>query len=129
MRSSPSPPFFPRSAASISAASLAGMTTTQALSRMQLVDDDLDDVVVNVGRLLTWIVNLYMVGEPGEADWVLVDTGMPLNANRIDRAARERFGSPPRAIVLTHGHFDHVGNVKDLAERWDVPVYAPPLEM
>jgi glyoxylase-like metal-dependent hydrolase (beta-lactamase superfamily II) len=34
----------------------------------------------------------------------------------------------PAAIVLTHGHFDHIGVLKDLASQWDVPVYAHTLE-
>ncbi len=34
----------------------------------------------------------------------------------------------PRAIVLTHGHFDHAGSALELAKAWDVPVYAHPLE-
>ena len=32
------------------------------------------------------------------------------------------------AIVMTHGHFDHVGALEDLAEEWDTPVDAHPLE-
>jgi hypothetical protein len=31
--------------------------------------------------------------------------------------------------VLTHGHFDHVGSVRELVRRWRVPVYAHELEM
>lgn len=48
----------------------------------------------------------------------------------IRRAAREVVGSdaPPAAIVLTHGHFDHVGSLDALLQTWDVPVYAHALE-
>ena len=38
-------------------------------------------------------------------------------------------GNRPAAILLTHGHFDHVGALKTLAEEWDVPVYAHTLEL
>ena len=82
--------------------------------------------------LRTAIVNVVMSGPPGAGDrgWVLVDTGLPGSADAIADAAARRFGpgARPRAIVLTHGHFDHVGTVEALAERWDSPVYAHPLE-
>jgi glyoxylase-like metal-dependent hydrolase (beta-lactamase superfamily II) len=29
---------------------------------------------------------------------------------------------------MTHAHFDHAGSLEALAERWDVPIYAHPLE-
>jgi glyoxylase-like metal-dependent hydrolase (beta-lactamase superfamily II) len=77
-------------------------------------------------------VNLYFVGHArsGE-DWALIDTGLPYSAENILRAAEERFGpkARPRAIFLTHGHFDHVGGVRDLAEFWDVPVFAHEFEL
>lgn len=77
------------------------------------------------------IVNVYLAGDPSRGDWVLVDAGMPRCEKDIIREAAERFGAevPPRAIVLTHGHFDHVGAVVELAEYWDVPVYAHSLEL
>ncbi|MBC7795595.1 MAG: MBL fold metallo-hydrolase [Pyrinomonadaceae bacterium] len=75
------------------------------------------------------IANIYFIGT--HDDWFLVDGGMTNRADDIQRAAESRFGigARPRAIVLTHGHFDHVGAVKTLAERWNVPVYAHELEL
>ena len=35
----------------------------------------------------------------------------------------------PEAILLTHGHLDHLGSAKELADHWNVPVIAHPLEM
>ncbi len=29
---------------------------------------------------------------------------------------------------MTHGHFDHIGGLKELSDRWDVPIYAHALE-
>jgi len=76
--------------------------------------------------------NVIYSGEPGSAfGWVLVDTGPFDHAERIVRSSTERFGRDawPKAIVLTHGHFDHVGAVRRLAEGWDVPVYAHEMEL
>jgi glyoxylase-like metal-dependent hydrolase (beta-lactamase superfamily II) len=45
--------------------------------------------------------------------------------------AAQRFGreARPSAIILTHGHFDHVGALEALCRVWDVPVYAHTLEL
>ena len=37
----------------------------------------------------------------------------------------ERLGASCAAILVTHGHFDHVGGVADLADSTDAPVYMP----
>lgn len=75
------------------------------------------------------MVNVYLLGEPG-VDWVLVDAGMPGTASLILKAAREIHGAKaPAAIILTHGHLDHVGALADLLHFWPVPVYAHPLEL
>jgi len=92
---------------------------------------DVEPVVDDVGRLRVVMVNVYFLGVPGSDDWVLVDAGLAGSAGAIRRAAEERFGgSKPRAIVLTHGHFDHVGALRDLLAAWPgVPVYAHALEL
>ncbi len=85
-------------------------------------------VAPGVAVVETAVVNAYLVGDA--RTWVLVDSGLPGFAARIKGAAEARFGrgARPRAILLTHGHFDHAGNAQTLAEQWDVPVHAHRLE-
>lgn len=76
-------------------------------------------------------VNFYMIQDDKSADWVLVDTGLKWSAGKIKKMANYLFGenNKPSAIILTHGHFDHVGSLSKLAEEWDVPVYAHYMEI
>jgi glyoxylase-like metal-dependent hydrolase (beta-lactamase superfamily II) len=87
-------------------------------------------VAPGIVRIPIIFVNAYLLGEPG-GPWVLVDTGMPMSASHIRSVAEARFGTGarPEAIILTHGHFDHAGSAGALADAWDVPIYAHPLEM
>ena len=86
-----------------------------------------------VFRVPLSIVNAYLVGPPGAGDrgWVLVDAGLSISRAAIVAGAAAAFGpnARPAAIVLTHAHFDHIGSLDALAERWDAPVYAHPLEV
>lgn len=84
-----------------------------------------------VAWLRTGIVNVAFVEpEPRDGRWVLVDTGLRGWSSSILAAARARHGDrPPTAIILTHGHFDHVGGLHALLEVWDVPVYAHRAEL
>lgn len=94
-------------------------------------------VAEGVHYLRTGIVNVCFVEsdfsneEPGSPPrWCLVDAGIAFHTASILKAANVLFGGrPPECILLTHGHFDHVGCLKELAEGWDVPIYAHRLEM
>jgi len=76
-------------------------------------------------------VNVYFVETGQSGEWVLVDTGLPGSEKDIIAAADTLFypGTHPEAILLTHGHMDHSGSVRALAEHWKVPVLAHPLEL
>lgn len=77
------------------------------------------------------IVNICLVGIPESKEFVLVDAGMPGSADEIISVTEGRFGagSKPKAIILTHGHFDHVGAIIELVNHWQIPVYAHEYEL
>jgi glyoxylase-like metal-dependent hydrolase (beta-lactamase superfamily II) len=87
----------------------------------------LTSVAHNVKGLRILFVNVFGITSPDNS-WTLIDAGLPLSGERIRHWIDMKFSKPPKAVVLTHGHFDHIGAVKDLAEAWKVPVYAHPLE-
>ena len=63
-------------------------------------------------------VNCYLITEGKEA--IVIDPGD--EAQRIISAIEKR-GCSLRKILLTHGHFDHIGAVSDLAEKTGADVY------
>ena len=87
----------------------------------------------DLAYLKTVLVNVFFSGLPGagDRDWVLIDAGIPGQTSAIVSAAARLFqpGARPSAIILTHGHFDHVGSLLSLAQLWDVPVFAHELEL
>jgi glyoxylase-like metal-dependent hydrolase (beta-lactamase superfamily II) len=93
-------------------------------------NDDTHEVAADLAYRRTLLANVVFAGMAGSGNWVLIDTGISGARQAIIDAAGKRFGrgSRPAAIILTHGHFDHVGTVEELAEEWGVPVYAHVLE-
>lgn len=88
------------------------------------VYNDVSNVRTEILRLRNGMANLHFIGNARQ--WVLVDGGLPGSAGAIREVARAHFGADvaPRAIVLTHGHFDHIGAFPQLFDVWDVPVFA-----
>ncbi len=87
------------------------------------------EVAQGVWGMKDTFVNFYMIRDNTSGHWVLVDTGLKWSASKIKKMAEEIFGDePPTAIILTHGHFDHIGSVKSLAKHWNIPVYAHAME-
>jgi glyoxylase-like metal-dependent hydrolase (beta-lactamase superfamily II) len=76
-------------------------------------------------------VNFYFIQDQITGNWALVDAGLKWSAPKIKDMADEIFGegTKPVAIILTHGHFDHVGALAPLIKAWNVPVFAHYLEL
>ena len=65
--------------------------------------------------------NCYLIINKENKKALLVDPAD--NALRINNVIEEN-GCTLKAILLTHGHFDHIMALNDLKKRYNVPVYA-----
>ena len=70
-----------------------------------------------IGSLQT---NCYMAWEEGSDSCILIDPGY-VPEQLLEEVRRQR--KTLEAILLTHGHFDHVGGVKQLAAETGCDVY------
>ena len=68
--------------------------------------------------------NCYLV-QNGQNEAALIDPGA-----QPDKILRylEAQGLTLKMILLTHGHFDHMGGVDGILKEYDVPVYIHPLD-
>jgi glyoxylase-like metal-dependent hydrolase (beta-lactamase superfamily II) len=88
-------------------------------------------VAPGVWRMKDVFVNVFIIQNSHSSNWILVDTGLKSSYLKIKKAIAEVLGpgASPMAIIMTHGHFDHRGSLQQLADEWQVPVYAHHLEM
>ena len=64
--------------------------------------------------------NCYIFYEESSPKCCVVDPGG--EPHQVEKFCQTR-NLTVEAILLTHGHFDHVGAVKELAEKYSCPVY------
>jgi len=65
-------------------------------------------------------VNCFLYWDSESCDGVIIDPGA--EAERIFKEI-DAAGITPRAILLTHGHADHIVSVKSVKDRYDIPLY------
>ena len=65
-------------------------------------------------------VNCYLYWDPATAEGIIIDPGD--DEKSIFRAVDDAKFTP-RAILLTHGHGDHIAAVAAVKERFGIPVY------
>ncbi|MFO1325290.1 MAG: MBL fold metallo-hydrolase [Burkholderiales bacterium] len=64
--------------------------------------------------------NAYLLATGKGNDCLLVDPGLD---GELIADAVARHGLVPRAVVCTHGHFDHIGSAAQFQKAYDIPVY------
>ena len=75
---------------------------------------------ITVLTLGDYMTNCYILRQEASSKCLIIDPGY--EAGRILAFLQEKH-LEPEAILLTHGHFDHVGAVGDIAAETDCDVY------
>ena len=73
-----------------------------------------------------YMTNCYILRQADSSRCCVIDPG---DHAEVILGYLEQNGLTPEAILLTHGHFDHVGAVKDLAAELECDVYISDREL
>ncbi len=66
-------------------------------------------------------MNCYLAINEETNESIIIDPGS--SPDRI-KAGVEKSGTKPVAILITHGHFDHIGAAAEIAETYGIKIYA-----
>ena len=66
--------------------------------------------------------NCYILVDEDTKDCAIIDAGE--EAGKIENEIKS-MGGKPKYLILTHGHFDHVGAVEEICSKYSIPFYMP----
>jgi glyoxylase-like metal-dependent hydrolase (beta-lactamase superfamily II) len=81
-------------------------------------------IVLAAQAMGAWATNGIVIGDRASGAAVIIDPGQHAEAPLTEMLAA--LGLVPVAILLTHGHLDHLWSAPALARRYDVPVHLHP---
>jgi len=73
-----------------------------------------------------WQSNCYIAGAADQSDVVVIDPGDGALAPLREVMTDEQL--TPVAVLLTHGHFDHVASAAEFADAYGIPVHIHPAD-
>lgn len=75
---------------------------------------------INIVPAGIYEANCYILVEDETKECAIIDAGG--DAGKIE-AAIESMNGNPKYLLLTHGHFDHVGGVEEICNTYNIPFY------
>lgn len=62
--------------------------------------------------------NCYVIGDKEVGEALIID---PATSEILEELEKRQL--KPKAVLLTHGHGDHIGGVQDIVDTYDIPIY------
>ena len=75
---------------------------------------------VNIVPAGVYAANCYILVDEDTKECAIIDAGG--DADEIEAAIEDMNGNP-KYLLLTHGHFDHVGGVEEICKKYNIPFY------